>query len=714
VSKLKTALEEHFLGRAAATDWILILDRSALRLSWDRRTKTQLLPSWIIRDDEFVAEVEGKIVDTDVVVVSPDLSNVGDRSDFSDMVANVVLQNTRCGITYTYVCPEGGPGVYRVQRLKARLKDVSSNLRLCEIPRRRFDEISLLPAHMIVFTPRDPQGVKVAYMQLPTDQRPSYWIKLDNIEGVGVISKVEQLINQHASHTLPVISCECLGDDQAAAKYLLGKYSHHSPPTSVRDTHSLDSRSYPAQKADPQKPQAYWDLWNTFSNCLKSGKTEGTFIVGWTTDIDYIQALQKLQETTWRDKITVYRLRQPGPAINFIIVDYLDSPTEVLFGWGRNKSGSSGLVFRSTDPLLVSEFSNVYEYLQTLSENVWNLGSLSTLPQRDVPCHFVGDSDAGLAYVLDRMQSKELIGLKDIHGHRAHGAEFGDYERWKTTLTAFLDRNGTHFTEIVCPPVDMKLMQEISNVQTERTKTGKSKNITRLILRGGSSPIMNFIILKYVNRSDEVLFGWGRYVTGEPNAVFRSNDEILVEEFGRLYEALRSRSKHLESLEELLREQGEYPWLYDLDRLDAVESKAQDGSTIYLITPDLYNDATKARTRNVVIANHKRNITYRYITRNDIPATRIYIQKAINVYREYAQLSYIYVANDLFKIPFYNVLIIDSDELRVFIEIPHGEGSERPWWSEADTVIAGLWFECAQGLLASSEEVHNPHRKSTK
>ena len=63
---------------------------------------------------------------------------------------------------------------------------------------------------------------------------------------------------------------------------------------------------------------------------------------------------------------------------------------------------------------------------------------------------------------------------------------------------------------------------------------------------------------------------------------------------------------------------GHLPWLFKhtLTGLYEVEGSAQAGSTIYLITPDMYNDARNADTQAIVGANHKRRIRYIYLTTN--------------------------------------------------------------------------------------------------
>jgi hypothetical protein len=61
--------------------------------------------------------------------------------------------------------------------------------------------------------------------------------------------------------------------------------------------------------------------------------------------------------------------------MNFILLDYDDFTSEVLFGWGQGKPGRPGAVFRSKDKRLVEEFSNFYEVLLQASDPI-PIGSL--------------------------------------------------------------------------------------------------------------------------------------------------------------------------------------------------------------------------------------------------------------------------------------------------------------------------------------------------
>jgi hypothetical protein len=171
-----------------------------------------------------------------------------------------------------------------------------------------------------------------------------------------------------------------------------------------------------------------------------------------------------------------------------------------------------------------------------------------------------------------------------------------------------------------------------------------------------------------------------------------------------------------------------FPWLYMLDssqgdktrnNVSTVEEAASPNTNIYLVTPDLYNDARNTRTIEVVKGNLKRGITYHYITRNDTDETYGHIQDVLHNFCEYKERVHIFPMTELFKtIPTCNILVIDHDDskmLRVFVELPVSlSGERRKWWAEAEPSIAQHWHRKILEVLKGNTPLENPYGTLSK
>lgn len=69
--------------------------------------------------------------------------------------------------------------------------------------------------------------------------------------------------------------------------------------------------------------------------------------------------------------------------------------------------------------------------------------------------------------------------------------------------------------------------------------SGKMNNVTyALRVLPESHPIINFIVIDYMNGRSEVLFGWGYHTFDLQGSVFLSDNENIVNYFRRYYELL--------------------------------------------------------------------------------------------------------------------------------------------------------------------------------
>jgi hypothetical protein len=174
------------------------------------------------------------------------------------------------------------------------------------------------------------------------------------------------------------VACEYLGNDREAMRYVLDRYAATSSPRLVglRDTHVR------AELPMRYRENYYRELQAAFSDFLRRSDPEttvSTLICGWEVDKQYMRMVQAAADGQG-DKLKCYRLRHPAPVMNFILMDYDDLTSEVLFGWGQGKPGHPGSVFRSKDRRLVEEFNDFYETLLQSADQVPLASLLETPP----------------------------------------------------------------------------------------------------------------------------------------------------------------------------------------------------------------------------------------------------------------------------------------------------------------------------------------------
>ena len=160
--------------------------------------------------------------------------------------------------------------------------------------------------------------------------------------------------------------CHLVGNNLDGLEFLMKRFrSQHL--TRIRDTH-----------VRPELPihhyVDYSGMQSAFSHFLQridTDRTVATMILGHVVDEEYVQAMQNAARSYGKN-LRCFRLRHPMPLLNFILLDYEDLTTEVLFGWSQGKAGSAGAVFRSKEPLLVAEFNEFYHQLLQSSDPLPN------------------------------------------------------------------------------------------------------------------------------------------------------------------------------------------------------------------------------------------------------------------------------------------------------------------------------------------------------
>jgi len=168
---------------------------------------------------------------------------------------------------------------------------------------------------------------------------------------------------------LEPVDCSCIGNNNAAVQYLTRRFrsSPDEEPKLIafRDTHVRPERLIP----DHVRYTGMQSAFGEFLRRTDAETTVATMILGWEIDKEYVRAMQSAAAGRG-DQLKCFRLREAAPILNFILLDYSDLSTEVLFGWGQGKPGPPGAVFRSKDTRLVNEFNEFYEQLLLFSERV--------------------------------------------------------------------------------------------------------------------------------------------------------------------------------------------------------------------------------------------------------------------------------------------------------------------------------------------------------
>lgn len=169
-----------------------------------------------------------------------------------------------------------------------------------------------------------------------------------------------------------------------------------------------------------------------------------------------------------------------------------------------------------------------------------------------------------------------------------------------------------------------------------------------------------------------------------------------------------------------------FPWLYSTSSTDfgrplsEVESTIQNGSVVYVVTPDLHNDARENETINTIKKNLRRECSYIYVTKDNDARSKTNAAMVQKNLASYGNQVTIYITNEFFEhLPTYNILILERDQeghLRVFVELPvavhKNDQDVRVLWVEADSRLAERWHEKILRTLEDRKPIANPYLSS--
>lgn len=166
----------------------------------------------------------------------------------------------------------------------------------------------------------------------------------------------------------------------------------------------------------------------------------------------------------------------------------------------------------------------------------------------DVRCEYVGDDEGAFQYLRAKCRSADLLAIRGtlVRSDDNHGQYSTDtYRDIEESLRVFLARPDTYLEEVVGPTADRKLI-EAYIAGAAPTEKEEANRVGWFKLQDNTA-ILSFHILTFresggTEKYDEVLFGGSRYAIESNEAVFRSRDSRVVEEFKSLYEALRKSS----------------------------------------------------------------------------------------------------------------------------------------------------------------------------
>ena len=179
-----------------------------------------------------------------------------------------------------------------------------------------------------------------------------------------------------------------------------------------------------------------------------------------------------------------------------------------------------------------------------LNDAIASVEQLAANLRSDVRCDFAGDDDAAIHYLMSKCHGQELIAIKGTmvrteENHRRYSAD--TYRAMQEALQAFLSRSETYLEEIISPKADRRLADAYIDAAQEAEKQDPSRIAWYKL--PDETPILNFRILTYREsggneKFEEVLFGGSRYASESNEAVFKSRDPRVVQEFKDLYEVL--------------------------------------------------------------------------------------------------------------------------------------------------------------------------------
>ena len=166
----------------------------------------------------------------------------------------------------------------------------------------------------------------------------------------------------------------------------------------------------------------------------------------------------------------------------------------------------------------------------------------------DVRCEFAGDDEAVTHYLCSKCYGDDLIGIQgtivrpeDIHS--CYSSE--TYKGIEAAIRTLLSRPDTFIEEVVGYNAERRLVDAyVSGASDTERSTPNRVAWFRLNVE---TPILNFLLLTFrqsgtTERYEEVFFGGSRYANDSTEAIFKSRDVRIVQEFKDLNMVLRSSS----------------------------------------------------------------------------------------------------------------------------------------------------------------------------
>lgn len=202
---------------------------------------------------------------------------------------------------------------------------------------------------------------------------------------------------------------------------------------------------------------------------------------------------------------------------------------------------------------LVDLKSHVEVKDKPLNDAISSVEQLAANLRTDVRCEFAGDDDAALHYLMSKCHGHELLTIQGTfvqsdENHRPYSSE--TYKSIGESLRIFLSRPETFLEQIVTPKADRRLIDTYMDAASDTEKQDPTRIAWHRL--ADETPILNFRILTYrenggTEKTEEVLFGGSRYASESNEAVFKSRDPRVVQEFKDLYEMLSRSAKRVTS-----------------------------------------------------------------------------------------------------------------------------------------------------------------------
>ena len=186
-----------------------------------------------------------------------------------------------------------------------------------------------------------------------------------------------------------------------------------------------------------------------------------------------------------------------------------------------------------------------------LREAIATVEQVANNMRGDVRCEFAGDDEAATQYLCSKCYGDDLIGIQGTivrpeDMHSCYSSE--TYKGIETAIRALLSRPDTFIEEVVSSNAEKRLLDAYVSGASEAEKLAPSR--VAWFRLSVETPILNFLILTYrqngtTERIEEVFFGGSRHANDSNEAVFKSRDVRIVQEFKDLHIVLRSSSERV-------------------------------------------------------------------------------------------------------------------------------------------------------------------------